>query len=65
MPLVRPLRGMFPLVFAATFNSANSFQGVSQFSQGIPDIILPDISSGRAALPLKPPGMLDASPVIA
>ena len=51
MPLVRPLRGMFPLVFAATFNSANSFQGVSTIEQGIPDIVLPDISSGKAPLP--------------
>src|SRR5260370_33264977 len=51
MPLVRPLRGMFPLVFAATFNSANSFQPVSPLAQGIPDLVLPDLSSGRAALP--------------
>src|SRR5947209_4722732 len=51
MPLVRPLRGMFPLVFGATFNSANSFQPVSALAQGIPDLVLPDLSSGRALLP--------------
>ena len=51
MPLARPLRGMFPLVFSATFNSPNSFQPVSTMAQGIPDLVLPDISSGRAPLP--------------
>ena len=51
MPLARPLRGFFPLVFAATFNSANSFQPVRTLEQGIPDIVLPDISSGRVPLP--------------
>ncbi len=51
MPLVRPLRGMFPLVFSATFNSANSFQPISALERGIPDLVLPDLSSGRAPLP--------------
>ena len=51
MPLARPLRGFFPLVFASTFNSANSFQPVRTLAQGIPDIVLPDLSSGRALLP--------------
>ena len=51
MPLARPLRGFFPLVFAATFNSANSFQPVGTLEQGIPDIVLPDLSSGRVPLP--------------
>jgi Carboxypeptidase regulatory-like domain/TonB dependent receptor-like, beta-barrel len=51
MPLARPLRGFFPLVFASTFNSPNSFQPEGTLAQGIPDIILPDISSGHVALP--------------
>ena len=51
MPLARPLRGFFPLVFAATFNSANSFQPEGTFEQGIPNIVLPDISSGKVPLP--------------
>ncbi|MEZ5401552.1 MAG: TonB-dependent receptor [Bryobacteraceae bacterium] len=51
MPLARPLRGFFPLVFAATFNSANSFQPFRPLDQGIPSISLPDISSGRVQLP--------------
>jgi hypothetical protein len=51
MPLARPLRGFFPLVFAATFNSPNSFQPEGALAQGIPDIVLPDISSGHVPLP--------------
>ncbi|MEX2261708.1 MAG: TonB-dependent receptor [Bryobacteraceae bacterium] len=51
MPLARPLRGFFPLTFASTFNSPNSFQPVRTIEQGIPDIVLPDISSGRVPLP--------------
>ncbi|MBI3684455.1 MAG: TonB-dependent receptor [Acidobacteria bacterium] len=51
MPLARPLRGFFPLVFASTFNSPNTFQPVRTLEQGIPDILLPDLSSGRATLP--------------
>jgi hypothetical protein len=51
MPLARPLRGFFPLTFGATFNSPNSFQPVSRIEQGIPDLVLPDLSSGRAPLP--------------
>ena len=51
MPLARPLRGFFPLVFAATFTSANSFQPEGTLAQGIPDIVLPDISSGHLPLP--------------
>lgn len=51
MPLARPLRGFFPLVFASTFNSPNSFQPVRPLEEGIPEIALPDLSSGRAPLP--------------
>ena len=51
MPLARPLRGFFPLTFAATFDSANSFQPEGSLAQGIPNIVLPDLSSGRVPLP--------------
>ena len=51
MPLARPLRGFFPLVFASTFNSPNNFQPEGTLAQGIPDIVLPDISSGHVPLP--------------
>src|SRR5437016_519633 len=51
MAMARPLRGFFPLIFASNFISANSFQPVRTIEQGIPLIVLPDISSGRALLP--------------
>lgn len=51
MPLARPLRGFFPLVFAASFTSPNSFSSARSIEQGIPNIVLPDISSGSVALP--------------
>ncbi|MBM3786929.1 MAG: hypothetical protein FJW30_21435 [Acidobacteria bacterium] len=51
MPMARPLRGFFPLLFASNFNSPNTFQPVRTIEQGIPALILPDTSSGRVALP--------------
>ena len=51
MAMARPLRGFFPLIFASNFNSPNSFQPVRTIEQGIPLIVLPDISSGRVPLP--------------
>ena len=51
MPMARPLRGFFPLIFASNFNSANSFSPVRTVEQGIPEINLPDTSSGRVQLP--------------
>lgn len=51
MPMARPLRGFFPLIFASSFNSPNTFTPVRTIEQGIPDIILPDTSSGRVQLP--------------
>jgi Carboxypeptidase regulatory-like domain/TonB dependent receptor-like, beta-barrel len=54
MVLARPLRGFYPLTIAQSFDSANSFQAFNSLLQGIPDIPLPDVSSG--SLPL-PPGV--------
>jgi hypothetical protein len=51
MAMARPLRGFFPLIYASNFNSLNSFQPVRTIEQGIPLIVLPDISSGRVPLP--------------
>src|SRR5216683_4203704 len=53
MPLAmaRPLRGFFPLIYASNFNSPNSFQPFRPIEQGIPLIVLPDISSGLVPLP--------------
>jgi hypothetical protein len=52
MAMARPLRGFFPLIFAANFNSPNSFQPYRPIEQGIPLIVLPDISSGQVPLPV-------------
>ena len=51
MAMARPLRGFFPLIFASNFNSPNSFQPVRTVEQGIPLLVLPDLSSGRVPLP--------------
>jgi hypothetical protein len=52
MPFGRPLRGFYPLTIAATFDSQNSFMADRPVSQGIPEVPLPDVSSGR--IPLEP-----------
>ena len=51
MVLARPLRGFYPLTIAASFNSPNGFQPVNHISLGIPEIELPDVSSGNIPLP--------------
>jgi hypothetical protein len=51
MPMARPLRGFFPLIFASNFNSPNSFTPVRTIEQGIPELVLPDLSSGRVQMP--------------
>ena len=51
MVLARPLRGFFPLTIAANFESANSFTPFNTLDEGIPEIALPDISSGRIPMP--------------
>jgi len=50
MPLGRPLRGFYPLTIAASFNSDNSFMAVNPVSEGIPEVPLPDVSSGKIPL---------------
>ena len=52
MPLARPLRGFFPLTLANLFVSPNAFQPFRPIEQGIPTLFVPDLSSGRAQLPL-------------
>jgi hypothetical protein len=52
MPLGRPLRGFYPLTIAADFNSDNAFMPRSSVSEGIPEVPLPDVSSGK--IPLAP-----------
>jgi len=59
MPFGRPLRGFYPLTIAATFLPLSTAAGFNQafhafrpLAQGIPDVVLPDISSGKIPLPV-------------
>jgi len=52
LPWSRPLRGFYPLTIAAEFFGASPFQPFRSLEQGLPPIVLPDISTGR--IPLNP-----------
>jgi hypothetical protein len=50
LPWSRPMRGSFP--FDISFNqTAEQFMFLGTLAQGIPDVPIPDISSGRVKLP--------------
>jgi hypothetical protein len=49
--LARPFKYNYPDLIIATFDAPNSYQPVSTLQQGIPAPLIPDISSGRVALP--------------
>ena len=50
LPWSRPMRGSFP--YDISLNAtADQFQWVTTLAQGIPDVPVPDISSGRVKLP--------------
>lgn len=51
MPLARPLRGFFPLTIGQEYEAPNAFTPFNSIEQGIPEIPLPDVSSGRVPLP--------------
>ena len=42
-----PLRGFFPLTLAAQYNADEPYGWATTFEQGIPDVVAPDLSSGR------------------
>jgi hypothetical protein len=59
MPLARPLRGFYPLTISQQFFPVSNAPGFNQdfaffrpIEQGIPEIALPDVSSGRIPLPV-------------
>ncbi|MBC7924339.1 MAG: TonB-dependent receptor, partial [Bryobacteraceae bacterium] len=52
MPLSRPFRGTYPAMISNDFVSPNTFSFVSPLQQGIPEFVLPDVSSGVVPLPL-------------
>jgi len=51
MPLSRPLRGFYPLTVGETFTQANSYVPYDTMEVGIPPVVGPDESSGKAVLP--------------
>jgi hypothetical protein len=51
LPFSRPLRGFYPLTISGTFVPLEQYGWVTTFAQGIPDIVGPDLSSGRIPLP--------------
>jgi hypothetical protein len=56
IPWARVLRGdnIYPNVIAATFTNNEQFGWFSTINQGIPNITVPDISSGKVKLPNAP-----------
>ena len=51
LPFSRPLRGFFPLTLASQENAEEPYGWVTTFEEGIADVVGPDLSSGRLALP--------------
>ena len=50
LPWSRPMRGSFPFDISYN-NTADQFMYLGTLAQGIPDVPIPDISSGRVKLP--------------
>jgi hypothetical protein len=50
LPFARPLRGFYPLTIASTF-PAEAFRFNRTLSSGLPEIVGPDLSTGRIPLP--------------
>lgn len=50
LPLGRPMRGRFPLTIAADFNTENGFTPFGSVTDGIPEVPLPDVTTGRVPL---------------
>ena len=47
LPFSRPLRGFYPLTLAASSTPTTRTAWPTTFEQGIPDVVAPDLSSGR------------------
>ena len=52
MPFSRPLRGQYPLTVTFDFNRDNSFELFRTLSEGIPEVVGPDLSPGIIDVPL-------------
>jgi hypothetical protein len=53
IPFGRPLRGPYPATITGDFQRTTDFGWYNNLSQGIPEIPLPDVSSGIIELPLN------------
>jgi carboxypeptidase family protein len=51
LPWTRPMRGQYPLTIAVNFQQNEPFSYYSTLEQGIPQIVGPDLNSGRFPLP--------------
>ena len=51
LPFSRPLRGFYPLTINGDFVAPSDYQAVTTLAQGIPEVVGPDLSSGRVPLP--------------
>jgi hypothetical protein len=51
IPFSRPLRGWYPLVVDTAKNAPNSFGWAGTISDGVPNAVGPDVSSGVVTLP--------------
>lgn len=50
-PFARPFRGFYPLTIAADYATLDNFVPYGRLENGIPEIPIPDTSSGRTPLP--------------
>jgi hypothetical protein len=51
IPWSRPMRGFYPLTIAQSYFDNNNFLPYRNISQGLPQIVGPDLNTGRARVP--------------
>lgn len=51
LPWSRPLRGFYPLTIGQNTQSSSAFTSAGVLDNGVPPVILPDLSTGRIPLP--------------
>jgi hypothetical protein len=51
LPLGRPLRGLYPATVTGKWNALDDYRYFNTLAQGIPEVPLPDISTGTLTLP--------------
>jgi hypothetical protein len=51
LPFSRPLRGFYPLTLAADFTATDPYGFTTTLERGIPNVVGPDVSTGRIPLP--------------